>query len=227
MPKQNAATDKQTVILLHGIGQKSLSMKFLELVLRSKGYATKNITYPSTQKNLDGIVAELRNNHLSAEFMGAAGTVHFVAHSMGGLVTRRYLETFSPDNVQRVVMLGTPNNGSEIADFLGDNPAYQKFFGPAGQELKTSEKRESTFEKPYEIGIVAGSVKWPYPVSAFILPGAADGRVSVESTKLPAMRDHVVIPVIHSILPFSFRATRHVLHFLKKGHFHHKKPKQP
>lgn len=216
--------DKETVILLHGIARTGRSMNTIEADLRAQGYQTVNITYPSTTQNLDEIVKTLRGGALSDEFWAAAGDVHFVTHSMGGLVARRYLEHYPEGNVRRVVMLGPPNKGSEVADFIADWDLYKQVYGPAGQDLTTHAATPPALPPQVEVGVIAGTQSWLAPLSALLLGGASDGRVSVEATKIDGMKDHIAMSATHSFIMYHPSVKRQVLHFLRNGSFDHPKP---
>ena len=138
----NHNSNQEAVILLHGIGLNKWSMISVKRILKRAGYVPIGITYPSTKLSLDNIADWLSEKHLTPDFWNKYSKVHFVTHSMGGLVARRYLNKFratlNPHKIGRVVMLGTPNAGSEIADLMVKYfPPYKYFYGPAGQELAT------------------------------------------------------------------------------------------
>jgi pimeloyl-ACP methyl ester carboxylesterase len=140
---------------------------------------------------------------------------------MGGLLARAYLARYRPRRLGRVVMLGTPNSGSEIADRLKNVRAYRAWFGPAGQQLIT--ERDAALDAilppvDYPVGIIAGS-RSVYPISSVFLPKPHDGRVSVENTRLDGMMDHVVIAVSHPSLVRNRLALQQTIAFLRDGRF--------
>ncbi len=224
-----AAADNapDTVVILHGIARTSKSMSAVESALQKDGYRTLAITYPSTKKNIDDIVAGLHEKELDKAFWSSAGTVHFVTHSMGGLVARRYLDKYRseipPDKIGRVVMLAPPNAGSEVADTLHSLWPYQWYYGPAGQELTTAAQAGDKSDVYYDLGIIAGTKEWPYVIAAFVVPGPGDGRVSVEKTKLAGMKDHVTVNGTHTFIMDRPDVHRQIVHFLKQGSFEHEK----
>ncbi|RDJ27350.1 alpha/beta fold hydrolase [Bosea caraganae] len=119
------------VVLLHGIARRAHSLAGLERALATEGYATLNLDYPARHSQLQDIASGLRQP-IERFGAGLAGKLHFVTHSMGGLVARAYITRHRPERLGHVVMLAPPNEGSEIADLLHRNPLYRAFFGPAG-----------------------------------------------------------------------------------------------
>lgn len=220
-----AGIQKETVIILHGIARTGSSMKPVEMALQKKGYETLSITYPSRDRNLNGIAAYLREKQLTEEFWKAAGEVHIVTHSMGGLVARRYLDVYEGqipmEKLGRVVMLAPPNRGSEVADTIHKLPLYKWYYGPAGEELTTEAQSKNGSDIYYDLGIVAGTKEWPYIVAAFVVPGKSDGRVSVEKTKLEGMKDHITVNGTHTFIMDRPDVHDQILYFLKEGKFKH------
>ncbi len=208
----------EQVILLHGIARSSDHMKDLEKLLTNKGYQVYNLDYPSTEHTLDklaAIVASEINSKISA-----AKPVHFVGYSMGGIVTRAILNKYRPDNLGRVVQLASPNKGSEVADFLKDNWLYGKIYGPAGKQLTTKDAGiENLLGKvDYELGVIAGSFSID-PISSTLIAGKDDGKVSVESTKVDGMKDHITVNASHTFFPQNEDVQKQTLHFLRTGVF--------
>jgi pimeloyl-ACP methyl ester carboxylesterase len=208
------------VVLLHGIATRSWSLRKMDRALRASGFATLNLTYASRKKPLDELASDV---HLEiSDFITRYDVpLHFVGYSMGGLVTRVYLARYRPPRLARVVMLGTPNGGSELADFLKDLAAYRAFFGPAGLQLTTQQDSLLTALPPpdYPLGIVAGSRAIDPISSTFILQRPNDGMVSVHSTRLAGMADHIVIPASHPGLIRRREAIEQTIAFLREGRF--------
>jgi pimeloyl-ACP methyl ester carboxylesterase len=213
----------EIVVLLHGIARTPASMRPLERHLRHAGFDTHGLGYPSQHRGLADLAAFVAERLQAAGIWQRHPKVHFVTHSMGGLVVGRYLADFRaaiPEpKLGRVVMLAPPNRGSEVADFLAPLPPYRWFYGPAGLELTTLARDASGFAPHYELGIIAGTVGWPYLLGSLLIRPPHDGRVAVERTRLAGMKDHVVIPATHSFILGNAAARRQVLHFLETGRF--------
>ncbi|MEM7650895.1 MAG: alpha/beta fold hydrolase [Pseudomonadota bacterium] len=209
---------KDLVILLHGILRSKTDMLMLDKFLEKNGYDTLNILYPSREMSLEDLtnfVAEKIGDNKNRK-------LHFVTHSMGGLIARYFIATHKPKNLGRVVMLSPPNTGSEFADFLHDNeilgPAFRKIFGPAGSQLKT-DYQHIDGDITYPLGIIAGSSSIN-PLAPWVLKdGDHDGIVPVERTKIEGMTDHIVIPTTHTFMMFNPKVMEQTLYFLKYEKF--------
>lgn len=214
----------ETVILLHGLARSSRSLLGLEIDLRRAGYATHAVDYPST-RNPIAASAEAIAHDLAAEgIWNESSQVHFVTHSMGGIVLRRLIaQHFSPAHratIGRVVMLAPPNQGSEVADVTSRWPLAVSIMGPALAELTTARMRGVLpWHAQIALGIIAGTEGWAYPLGQVCLPKPHDGRVSVAATGLDGMRDHLVLPASHSLMMRRHDVRQQVLHFLKTGWF--------
>lgn len=209
------------VVFLHGISRSYRSLIKLQQAVDDAGFATRNIGYPSREKALSQLVDDI--HPAIAPFAEANdGATHFVCHSMGGLLARAYIARYRPERLGRVVMLGTPNGGSEIADKLKDWLLYRLYFGPAGQQLLTSRDAATDALLPavdYPVGIIAGNRSLDPIASGFLLPGANDGRVTVARTKLDGMADHTVIPASHALMVRNKAAIAQTIAFLNGGRF--------
>jgi pimeloyl-ACP methyl ester carboxylesterase len=192
----------------------------MQAAVEAAGYATLNVGYASRSKALEALAEDI---HPAVERFAESleGSVHFVCHSMGGLLARVYVARHRPKRLGRVVMLGTPNGGSEIADRLKHIGAYRAWFGPAGQQLVTRRDAAISAMFPpvdYPVGIIAGN-RSVYPITSAFLPRPHDGRVSVENTKLDGMADHIVIETSHPWLVRNGPAIAQTIAFLQDGRF--------
>lgn len=207
----------ESVLILHGIARTRFSMRPIERVLFAAGYRTLSLTYPSQTLSIAGIADWLRPR--LEDLWRYSTRVHMVTHSMGGLVAAHYLNTHGDrEKTGRVVMLAPPNLGSEVADALHRLPPYHWLYGPAGQELTTTARRDP-MPPYYELGIIAGTRGGAYPLGRAFIRGAHDGRVSVASTRQAGMSDHLVLPLSHSFIMRDPEAQRQAVHFLERGRF--------
>ncbi len=208
------------VVMLHGIARSSRSFRKMQGALDAAGFVTLNVDYQSRTKSLEALVADI-HPAITAFAARVGGPVNFVAHSMGALLTRAYLARHPPSRLGRVLLLGPPNNGSEIADRFGRLALYRAFFGPAGQQLTTAPDAATRALLPtptYPLGVIAGN-RSVYPIASRFLPLPNDGRVSVTSTRLDGMTDHIVIATAHPLLVRDARAIAQTIAFLRNGEF--------
>ena len=216
----SAAATQDGVVLLHGISRSALSFRKMQLALEGAGFTTLNLDYASRRKALEGLAEDI-HPAIQPYADRIDGSVHFVCHSMGGLLARVYIARHRPKHLGRVVMLGTPNGGSEIADRLKNIGVYRAFFGPAGQQLGT--QRDAAIEAlfppiDYPVGIIAGNRSID-PLAGTMLPKPHDGRVSVANTKLEGMADHVVVAASHPWLVRNSDTIVSTIAFLRSGKF--------
>ena len=208
------------VLLLHGIARRAASLAPLERAFARAGYATLNLDYPARTAPLAALVAGIAPE--VAAFAARVARIHVATHSMGGLLARGLLTVRRPANLGRVVMLGPPNGGSEVADALSRLGAYRRFFGPAGAQLVTrpdAATRTLLGTVDYPLGVIAGD-RSIYPIASWLLlPGPNDGRVTVAATRLPGMADHVTIHATHALMMRHPRAIREAVSFVRTGAF--------
>lgn len=210
----------ECVVLLHGLGRTEFSMARIERELKKDGYIVVNETYPSIIKSIEELTVIVESGITNCR-KSSAKSIHFVTHSMGGILVRTYFQTHSVPEAKRLVMLGPPNHGSEVLDEHQDAWWFKLATGPAGQQLSTSGSQSlatSLEPIPLEIGIIAGT-KSIDPLLDDALPKPNDGKVSVQSAMLSEMKDFVTVDEDHTFMTYSSIVIGHVKEFLRHGKF--------
>ncbi len=224
-----AARAAETVVLLHGLGRTSWSMSHLARTLERDGYRVVNLSYPSRSLPLEQLATEWLPRTLRERGVdltaSADSRVHVVTHSMGGILLRLYLRDHPDAALGRVVMLAPPNAGSELSDRMNAFPPFRWFTGVNGRRLGTDAASLPRTLGPWpthsgQLGVIAGTFSWN-PLFASWLPSPHDGKVSVASTRLDGMTDHIALPYSHTWLAWREVTTKQVVTFLKTGVFTH------
>ncbi|HVT74010.1 MAG TPA: alpha/beta fold hydrolase [Lacunisphaera sp.] len=214
------------VILLHGLCRTSRSMAPMAAALRAAGYVVHNVDYPSRTAPIEALAGPAIAPTVAACETAGATRIHFVTHSLGGILVRQYLSTHRIPHLGRVVMLGPPNQGSEVVDRLGAWWLFRALNGPAGAQLGTTAdslpNRLGAVTCP--VGVIAGdrSINW---INSRFIPGPDDGKVSVARTRVAGLADHLVVPCPHPFLMRDRGAIRATLRFLAGGRF--EQPRDP
>jgi pimeloyl-ACP methyl ester carboxylesterase len=210
--------NNEAVILLHGLARNASSMNKLERALKENGYQVVNVDYPSTKHDIEALAEWSIGNAIKK--VAPNSKIHFVTHSMGGILVRQFLRQYKMQNLGRVVMLGPPNSGSEIVDLLQNLPGFKTVNGPAGLQLSAKKTALPNQLGPanFELGIIAGSRSVNLVLST-MLPMPNDGKVSVQSSKLEGMSDHLTMPVTHTFMMRNSAVIAQVILFLQHGAF--------
>lgn len=209
---------EECIVLLHGLWRSDASMNKMEKAMNRAGYKVSNIGYDSTSKTVEELASE--TIPLAVDSCSDTEKIHFVTHSMGGILMRQYLEHDDIENLGRVVMLGPPNQGSEAVDSYKNFPGFEFFAGPAGLQLGTGEASVPRYLGPvsFDVGVIAGTQSIN-PILSGILPDRDDGKVSVKSTRVEGMNDHIEMPVTHVFMMRDKDVFAQILHYLEHGFF--------
>ncbi len=216
-----AAKPNECVILLHGLARTALSMQRMKRSLEGNGYNVANVDYPSRDHEIEVLAPLAIEDGLDqcGENSGTS-TVHFVTHSLGGILVRVYLADNAIANLGRVVMLAPPNQGSKAVDEMERIPGFDWLNGPAGYQLgKGPESVPLRLGAPdFDFAVIAGD-RTIDPITSALLDDPDDGKVSVSDTRLEGMRDFVVVPVNHAMIMQNREVIRLVMNYLARGSF--------
>lgn len=215
-----AMNASEHVIVLHGLARSPASMARMSYALEKAGFSIANVSYPSRSGSVHDLAERTVAAALDSDAARRADRIHFVAHSLGAILVRDYLRHHRLDRLGRVVMLAPPNQGSEVVDRLRNWPLFKWINGPAGQELGTNAAGapQTLGGIDFELGVIAGdrTINW---INSLLIPGADDGKVSIDSTKIKGMTDHVVIHTAHPFIMKNRTAISQTIRFLRTGFF--------
>ena len=207
------SSESQTVVLVHGLWMTGIDMALLRRRLRQCGFRTMQFSYPTVRCNIVQNAARLQRfvNRINAE------VIHFVGHSLGGLVIRQYIHDFPEQRPGRIVTLGTPHNGSLVAQQFNRSSIGRMILGHSLDRGLLG--NIPPWKDNREIGVIAGNLGIGVGQLIPGLPKPNDGTVAVAETFFNGMTDHIEIHASHTALLFSSEAVRQTCGFLKNGHF--------
>lgn len=215
-----ASQGQECVVLLHGLARTEKSFLELERHLESDGFCVVNVGYPSREKTIQALSVDAIPAAIEQCKSYGASKIHFVTHSMGGILVRYFLDHHDVPDLGRVVMLSPPNSGSEVVDKLGDTRIFKWLNGPAGGQLGTGPDSlpKSLGAPKYEVGIITGD-RTINPILSLLIPGSDDGKVSVESAKLQGMKDFLIVHEAHPFIMNDKKVLQQVTAFIRNGVF--------
>jgi triacylglycerol lipase len=220
--QSSASAADEWVVLIHGMGRSTISLKRVEITLRKAGYHVVNVSFPSMRCPIEEMANGALEEAIRTRVPANAAKIDFVTHSLGGIVLREFLAHRHVTNLGRVVMLAPPNHGSQIADRFKSNALGRWILGPAGRELGTSQTDlpQRLPAVNYETGVIAGD-RSADPWFAGILPHPNDGKVTVKNAQVEGMTDFIVVHYSHMWMMWHKPTLDEVLFFLRDGHFKH------
>ena len=214
------------VIVLHGMARTYRSMRSISGHLRASGFAVVNAGYDSG----DGLLAPMAERAIGAGITSCGqakkrsrsgpGRIHFVTHSLGGILVRQYYSRAGRRANGRVVMIAPPNQGSEVVDNLGNVPGFELLNGPVGRQLSTArhDPPRALGEVPFQTGVIAGTRSYNWFLST-LLPNPDDGKVSLYSARVSGMCAFLAVPASHPFIMNDRVVHAQVVSFLRSGRF--------
>ena len=203
---------QEVVVLVHGLYLHGLAMWPLARRLRRAGYEPVVFSYPSVR------LSPVANARGLAQRVAALRTarVHFLAHSLGGIVIRQLFHQFPDQPPGRVVTLGAPHQGSAAASRLQRRGLGFALGLSAEQGLLG---KLPPWPADRELGSIAGTLNVGLGRLLAVISGPADGTVRVAETRLPGMSDHICLPVSHTGMLFAPSVAAQACAFLATGRF--------
>lgn len=222
-----ARTGGQGVVLLHGLGSHRVSMQALQWALVDAGYHVENISYPSLRYPVEQLAELAVGEGVRRCLARGVSEIHFVTHSLGGILVREYLSRRQLPQLGRVVMLGPPNQGSRLAEGLIRQRWFPRWAPPACRQLGTGDASVAGRLGPvsFELGVLAGNRNRRDWLLGRLLPGGlgpGDGTVAIHETRVAGMSDFIQLPLAHTLMAWSPGAIRQAVHFLAAGCFSHR-----
>jgi pimeloyl-ACP methyl ester carboxylesterase len=210
------ATDRETVVLLHGLGRSESAMWLLAARIEAAGFDVVRIGYDSLGDPPERILATV-SQKIDACCKASPQPVHFVGHSLGGLIIRAYLAENEVRTPGRVVLIATPNAGTPLVDAYRDS-WWMDLAGPTAKSLGTDpDSFPNSLPAPdYPVGVIAGVRK---AALLDLIPGDDDGLVPLESTKVAGMVDFIIVESNHYFIRYSQEVARQTIAFLQTGEF--------
>lgn len=211
---------ERCVVLLHGLARTWRSMRPVGNALQRSGWHVVNQDYPSRQASVEELSSKVGEAFELCQKKGFDyKQIDVVTHSMGGILLRHWVKTTGVD-FGRAVMLGPPNAGSELVDRIGDTTLFKAYNGPAGGQLGTDEnavwRRLPAVD--FELGVIAGSGEEGGLLGRHVA-APNDGKVSVASTRVAGMKDHIVMQVDHTFMMNNATVHQQIQTFLEHGQF--------
>ena len=194
-------------------------MAILVSRLENAGFRVINFGYPSRSEPIEALVERLESE-VGQCCISEAETVHFVTHSMGGVLVRSYLSQRPEAHQGRVVMLSPPSQGSEIIDAFSDSDLLRSILGPAALLLGTDSAGIANQLEPvrFSLGVITGTRSLD-PIGSWLIPGPDDGKVGVDRAAVEGAADFIALPATHTFIMNRSDVAEEVVHFLRNGRF--------
>ncbi|MEA3385435.1 MAG: alpha/beta fold hydrolase [Thermodesulfobacteriota bacterium] len=205
--------NKEAVILVHGLWMNGMEMSLLKHRLNRFGYQPWSFRYSSTRLDLTEIATRL--NTFVEQI--PAQTIHFVGHSLGGLVILKLFEIFPRQRPGRIIALSPPYQGSETARRLIRLPGGRNLIGRSIIELLDGDIPAWSGER--DLGVIGGTLNFGFGRLIGAVGHSGDGTIRLEEMRIPKARDFITLRVSHMGLVVSKRVATEVYHFLEHGRF--------
>lgn len=205
----------ELVVFVHGLWMTGFDQWWLRRGVARHGYCVKQFTCPTLRCDVKQNAARLNDFLLKQD--ARFETIHLVGHSLGGLVIRQLFHDYPQQRAGRIVTLGTPHNGSTIAQIFDSSHIGQLLLGKS--RLHGLLGGMPPWQGERELGVIAGTRDHGVGRLCCQLPAPNDGTITVEETRLQGMTDHIELPVSHSAMLLSNEVVKQVVNFIEQGRF--------
>jgi len=201
----------ETVVLLHGMGRSRASMWPLAQRLRRAGFQTCNFPYSPALHRFDTLVGDLHDFIVKRV---RTPRYHLVGHSLGNILIRARFRVGYPAGLTRIVMLAPPNHLPRLARRFQGCPPFHWWTGESGKLLASEEFYEALPVPSVQFGVIAGDKG-----QCITFDEPNDRVITVESTRLTGMADHLVVHDAHTFIMNSRATANATITFLRDGRF--------
>jgi pimeloyl-ACP methyl ester carboxylesterase len=202
-----------SVLVVHGLWMNGLETHWLRQRLAARGFDARAFSYHSLHADLPEVVAALE-----AQVRALPPPVHLVGHSLGGVMLLALFERVTDLPEGRVVLLGSPVNGSCAATAVSRWPIGPAVLGRLALQELVGERRRC-WTQPRDLGVIAGCTSAGMGRFVSNLPEPNDGTVAVDETRISGMTEHLVLPVTHTGMMLSSEVADRTARFLTGGQF--------
>lgn len=207
---------REVTVLIHGFNKSKSDMLYIEAGLKSAGFEVLSVSLPTTFCSLEQCCNSLFLQ--IKEIVDSADMVNYVAHSMGGLITRYFIDSMGQTNVGKCVFIATPHGGSKLASIASFIPLYSTIFKPIKDLIPGLSYRDFGSDKNFKIGVIAGCQNDGI-IGRLFMSRQSDGRVEISAVKTNDMDDFVIVPYGHSDIHHNSKTLLLVKNFLSTGAF--------
>lgn len=205
---------RENIVVVHGLWMSGRDTAVLRRRFEAAGYNAWQFVYPTIHCGLDENAERLAE--FAAELPG--GQVHFVGHSLGGVLILKAFERFKLERAGRIVCLGSPLKGTHAGRILDSFPLGRRIVGRCIHELvECGGCRPWNGER--DLGVIAGDRPYGFARLLGGLEKPHDGTIAVSETQLPGVSDHIVLHVTHMSMLWSPTVAEYTLRFLRNGQF--------
>ena len=195
------------VFLVHGLGGSRIDMWPLARRLRRSGFAVKNWSYRTLGNRIETHANRLGNDLVAIDNEPEDRKIHIVTHSMGGIITRSMLADFDIQNLDRIVMLVPPNQGSHVARKV------VRYFGWLTPSLQQLSDAPNSFVNQLPNTLQQQGIEFG------IIESTKDRVIAQGGVHLDGYRDYVRLDIHHGVIQWYFQTIQLVENFLHEGRF--------